>query len=139
MAQTDPDPALEWELRRAGEAGVFQPGELLVETELAGMGRNSGALVVTDRRVLFVSTGLFRRLRKMKVTSVDLPDIQHAETRAVWGMRDTAGLVLTVARGGAPREAIELADVSGGLARATQIAESIFREQARLRRRQSPG
>ena len=137
MARTDPDPALEWELRRAAEAGLLQPGELLVEAELASLGWASGALVVTDRRVLFVNTGLFRRRRKVKVTSVDLADVRHAKPSAVWGMTNTGELTLTVANQGTESGSIEFGQIPGGMPRANEIAESILRERALLLRRES--
>lgn len=129
------DAVVERELRRMNEHGLLHAGELLVEIESASMGRSPGALVVTDRRVLFVSTSLVRR--RTTVVAITLTDVESVSDPVPgwgWGMKNGAEVLIQQAD--AP-EPMTVERIQGGTERASEIVESILRERERSRKRSS--
>ena len=127
--QSSPDPSADWWLRHAFEADVFDPDELFVEIEAAAHGSSPGALVVTDKRLVFTTTSLLRR--RTKVIAVALPDISNVKASQRGEMGE---LTVTATDLPSPRT-IEIYRLSGGIARANELADSIRREQTRHQQR----
>ena len=131
-----PHPLVEWELLWVEELNLLEPGELIVELESAIVRWSSGALIVTDRRVLFVRTTLFGR--RTKVQSFALDEIKEADARPVSIMKDWGGNV-TLTANVEPGDAktIVFQQIPGGADRANEIVESILRERERYGQRAS--
>lgn len=123
------DPIVERELQRMHELGLLETGELVVEHETSVLEHAVGAVVVTDMRVVFISTTLWRK--RTKTRSVSLLDIEGARPAAVWGMKDRGELTLTL-KVGDGGDNLVFGQIPRGEARAAEIANAILRERERL-------
>jgi hypothetical protein len=99
------------------------------------VGRSVGALIVTDRRVMFVHTPFLRR--RTKVMSFDLVGVTEADAPPVSFMKDRGSVIITMAEAAEASSSVEFKQIDGGEQRAAEIAGSIIRERERLRGRSS--
>jgi hypothetical protein len=125
-------PVVPWELARLEKRGELRDGEVVREAQEAwtrfsrGRGR-VGALVLTDARLLFVTTGVITR--RVRFVEIPLDDIESVEVidSPRWG-EDRGALAVDAAGGDEPRR-IEFERIAGGRERAAQLAEAIRRER----------
>lgn len=117
------------EVRRLDKLGLLSSSEILCEVEAAGVGTRPGALIVTDKRVIFLSTTLIRR--RTRVISVRLHDVASAESSSEWLLgRESGVLVLTpTSRGPRADEPLRFDAIPGGQARADELARTILRQR----------
>ena len=128
-------PVVPWELKRLEQRGELESGEAVSEsaevwTRLSrGRGR-IGALVLTDRRLVFVTTGVItRRTRLISIPLETIEGVEVAESPR-WGEDRGAIAVDTTGEDG-PRR-VEFERIAGGEARAAELAESIRRQRERV-------
>jgi Bacterial PH domain len=114
------------ELRRVDKLGVLHESEVPVEIELVLSDTNPGALIVTDRRVLFVRTPLFRKTRMISIPLGRIANVEASEG----GFHGKHAGMLTIARESAERhDEIQFQLWSVDQGRAAEIARSIVRER----------
>lgn len=122
------DLALERELKRIERDLVLAPGEIVCAVELAVEDAFPGALVLSTERVLFHSTRLFAR--KKRVISIPLQDVGAVEvSMRRWIVRRRG--VLTVARRDQPGTSVEFERIRS-VGRAEEFARSIERQRSLL-------
>ena len=128
------DPVVAWELGRVAKLNVLADGEILCEVEDALVGDSLGALLVTDVRVLFATTGVFRR--RTRLVSIPLETVHKAEALDTANVfkRGKWGLLVLLARGRQGDERHEFDAISSGRARAREIVGTILRQRDLLRR-----
>jgi Bacterial PH domain len=121
-----------WELTRLEKRGELEPDEAVSEAEEAWtrFGRSRGrvgALVLTDRRLIFVTTGVITR--RTRLVSIPLGTIEAVEVvdSPRWGEDRGAIAVDTVDEEETRR--VEFERIAGGGARAAEIADAIRRRQ----------
>jgi Bacterial PH domain len=126
-------PVVPWELKRLEQRGELEPGEAVSEAEEVwtrlsrGRGR-IGALVLTDRRLIFVTTGVItRRTRLIPIPLETIEGVEVAESTR-WGEDRGAIAVDTTGEDGPHR--VEFQRIAGGEARAAELVESIRRQLA---------
>jgi len=107
------DPVVAWELGRVAKLNVLADGEILCEVEDALVGDSLGALLVTDLRVLFATTGVFRR--RTRLVSIPLETVHEAEALDTANVfkRGKWGLLVLLARGRQGDERHEFDAISG--------------------------
>lgn len=129
-------PVVRWELSRLAGSGVLTNDEVICEVEDVKLKERTGALVVTDLRILFVRTSLLRR--KTHVQSIPLDGIQRVQSLAdpVWETRWGA---LTISyHDSGQLQVLQLDRIRGGRVRADEIARTIERQRAELGESESP-
>jgi Bacterial PH domain len=121
-----------WELTRLEKRGELEPDEAVSEAEEAwtrfGRGRGRvGALVLTDRRLIFVTTGVITR--RTRLVSIPLATIEAVEVveSSRWG--EDRGAIALDASGDEGTRRVEFERIAGGGARAAEIADAIRRKQ----------
>jgi Bacterial PH domain len=120
-------PIVPWELARLEKKGRLEDGENVRDAEEAwtrfsrGRGR-VGALVVTDRRLIFVSTGVITR--RTRLVSIPLDTVESVEVveSARWG-EDRGAIAVDTAGEDAQRHEFER--ISGGRDRAAELVDAI--------------
>lgn len=127
------DPTIQWELGRFAQLDLLREGEVLCEVEKVwrrrGWGRGLlGALLLTDLRLIFISTNVI--VRRPRVELWELPMIENVEVfdSPRWGERGAIRVTFDRDEDGKP---VELEQIDGGTNRATELVASIER-QARL-------
>ncbi len=122
------------ELRRLDELRLLDDGEILCEVEAAGIATRAGAIIVTDQRVLFVSTTLLRK--QTRVDSIPLREIRNAEASSRRGLgREHGELTLGLSGSGQADRTVRFEAIPGGQTRAEEIARTILRQHQYLQRR----
>lgn len=125
----------EWEAQRLAELDVLDDGEVVCDVEEAwsrtGWGRGSlGAIVLTDRRLLFSTTSAFRR--RTRIDAIALKTIDAIEViESMWADRG-AFRVSHTDRGA--RKSMEFVRIPGGADRAVQLVRATERQCELLRR-----
>jgi hypothetical protein len=121
-----------WELTRLEKRGELEPDEAVSDAEEAWtrFGRSRGrvgALVLTDRRLIFVTTGVITR--RTRLVSFPLETIEAVEVveSPRWG-EDRGAIAVEAAADEGPRR-VEFERIAGGGARAAEIADAIRRQQ----------
>lgn len=116
------------ELRRIDKLGLLDEGEVLAEVELANLGMDPGALVVTDRQVLFLRTTLLRR--KTRVVSIPLVEVTTLECASVRTLgREFGVLRLASKTPDQAARALEFDRIPGSESRVQEIARTIARQR----------
>jgi len=128
---SNPDPLIERELQRAKDLNLFEPGELLVESEVAIFDGNVGTIFVTDRCVMFVSTTLIRKKTRSRRTPLSTVTAAAASPVWGWGMKNVGEVTIRTQKDDPEEGEIVFRQIPGGVDRATEIAESILRERDR--------
>jgi hypothetical protein len=125
-------PVVEWELERLEKRGELESGETVAEaveawTLMSPRRGRIGALVLTDRRLLFVTTkgAIFKRTRLL---SYPLETIESVEVVASprWG-EDRGALAVTVSGAENEPQRVEFERILGGRDRASELAAAIGR------------
>ena len=125
--------AVPWELARLEKRGELAPGETALESEevwtrLSRARGRIGALVLTDRRLIYVTTGVVTR--RTRLVSIPLETIEAVEVvdSPRWG--DERGAIAVDVAGDEPRR-IEFERIAGGRERASELVDAIRgRQQA---------
>jgi hypothetical protein len=130
--ETKPSAVVQSELESIAKHGFLRPDEILVEVEHAMVGWDGGAMFVTDQRVLFSSTPVFRR-KPPKLISIEYADVGVATVTYASDGQMSPGVSLTSTSANA--EAVVITHISGGPARPLELARSIEREKERWRKR----
>lgn len=132
MRSARPNPIVRWELVTLAERGVLDDHEVVHELEDVMLSERSGVLVVTDVRIVFVRTSLFRR--RMSLESVLLSQIASVETLddPVWVGRWGSLVINTVEE--THRRALRFDRIRGGRQRAQEIGDAIMGRLEDLRR-----
>ena len=129
----DIDLAVARELKQLERLGLLEPGEILSEVELAVLGAEPGALIVTDKRVLFVRTTLLRK--RTRVVAVPLLEISGAEGDVGrWLGRELGVLRLAATSTCRAGTDFSFERIPGGQTRADELATTILRQRDLLRR-----
>ena len=124
---------VDWELEHVAGLGLLESGEVICEAQEAwkktGWGRGRlGAIVVTDLRILFVSTTGFRR--RSRIDAFPLTDIVAVETAdSMW---DDRGAIRVHVDVGGHRTSVMFERIPGGRARAEEVVRSIERQRSYL-------
>jgi hypothetical protein len=128
---TDAGHVVPWELARLEKRGALRPDETVREaveawTRLSRSRGRVGALVLTDARLIFVTTGVVTR--RTRLVSIPLETIEAVEVvqSPRWG--DDRGAIAVAVAGDEPRR-VEFERIAGGEARAAEIAAAIRRQQ----------
>jgi hypothetical protein len=127
-----PDPIVRRELKLMQKRGMIGDREIVCELEAVDMTDGPGALVLTDTRLLAVSTTVLRR--RMRLVSIPLQRIEQVEagpTKRVVFRRQYGSLTIRSRDDGA-ESILELDRITGGSDRAKEIAASIARQRAFL-------
>lgn len=124
----DGDSSARRELRQLDKLGLLDNGEILCEFEAAGIGTRPGALVVTDRRILFLHTGLVRR--QTDVVEIPLHDVTQADASSERVLFKDCGIVeVRTSSSGSQGEKWRFEAIPGGLTRAAEITDTILRQR----------
>jgi hypothetical protein len=125
-------PVVPWELARLEKRRELREGEVVREAQEAwtrfsrSRGR-VGALVLTNARLLFVSTGVItRRIRFFEIPLEAIEAVEVVDSPR-WG-EERGALAVDTTGGEEPRR-LEFERIAGGRERAAQLAEAIRREQ----------
>jgi hypothetical protein len=124
---SDPHPILWRVLKNLDKLDVLTEGEIICEQELATLGTDPGALIVTNVRLLFVTTTL--RGRKKNVLSVPLEEIAATTTATGRFPRKDNGVLRIGRHAEDAKTEVVLERIPGGEERADEIAQTIARQK----------
>jgi len=121
------DPMVTWELRWLAARDVLHADEILCEVEEAwrrvGWGRGrTGVLVLTDLRLLFISTTLITRRSRLDVFPLEQVASVDVVQGEIWPKE--GALVVALAESGT--EPVRFEAIPGSSARAEELARSIL-------------
>jgi hypothetical protein len=125
-------PVVPWEVARLEQKGKLEPGEVVREAEevwtrfSTARGR-VGALVLTDQRLIFVTTGVITR--RVRLVSIPLETIESVDVIESQRWGEDRGAIAVGTSGEEPQR-VEFERIAGGRERATALADAIRRQQA---------
>jgi hypothetical protein len=123
------DPFVLSGLKRLEKLAVLVENEILVETERASHGGSVGALIVTDRRILYVHRRLIRR--RVRILQLRLASVSQVEALPYrdWFGSGYGAINLSYSTANA-EGVLSYTHIPGGEERAREIARSIMWQRA---------
>jgi hypothetical protein len=119
------------ELRTIRRYGIIADDEMWIEMEIANSGWKAGMLVVTDQRVVFVSTSFL--LKRPRVIAVPLERIMRFDTRSDPDLSRGKLTLFVETERGDDLDELKFHLIPGGAKRVKELVRAIVAEKNRLR------
>jgi hypothetical protein len=127
------DSALWGYLTRLDESGALELGEETIDVELAGHNASPGALVLTDRRVVFFRSSPVRRRESLLAVSLSqITSVEASERRSPLRKKGVLRIRCTTAQDEETEYIFE--HIPGGLLRADELSRIVSLQRAHLLR-----